>query len=464
MAAGGATRVTLFRFARTLILCLLAIGGCAYTIVDNGAVNQTRAEQIERGIAQFRELAFTHPVPLVVKNRDQVRQMLLAELKRDHTDEELDLGGQTGAMTGVYPAGMNLKGESLNLLDSQVAGFYDPHDKRMVLVEGAIDVGFWNSAAQFVARRDITGEMVLAHELTHALQDQHFQLEKKMDAVKDNDDRDLALKAIAEGDATLSGFGYVSGNLDNATLNTIISRLADLPKTLAAQSGDVPLGLSAPLVFQYYDGARFVAYAYRRGGWSAVDAIYHDLPFTSLQIMRPELYFDHSFKPSSVNLDGYQPFLKEWHKADDDTYGAFLIKVILERKYGAGAPQLALADQWTADRLIVLRHANALTILWLIAFDNETSAQSFAQVYARILDSIAVAQPYRMAVKGRAALVAIGEGSRVFDQFAPAVWSASSIHNEEAAAPMTRLSYGGFASAGEAPSGQAIQRRAFAEP
>ena len=428
------SRATLYRTARTLLICLVAIGGCAYTIVHNGAVNQTRAEQIEQGIARFRELAFTAPVPLVVRNRDQVQQMLLAELKRDHTDEELELGGETGAMTGVYPADMNLKGATLSLMRSQVAGFYDPHDKRMVLVEGAINIGFWNSAAQFVARRDITGEMVLAHELTHALQDQHFQLERKLDAVKDNDDRDLALKALAEGDATLSGFGYVNGNLDNATLNTIISRLADLPKTLAAQSGNVPLGLSAPLVFQYYDGARFVAYAYRHGGWSAVDAIYHDPPRATLQIMRPELYFDHSFKPSIIKLGGYQPFLKDWRKADDDTYGAFLIKVILERKLGANAPQLALAGQWIADRLIVLRRGNALTILWLVAFSDDAAAQSFAALYARILNGIAMAQPYRIALKGSEVLVAIGEGSRAFDQFAPAVWSASSISPETAAA------------------------------
>jgi len=430
MADSVAMRASLLRWARTLVLCVFAIGGCAYTIVHNGAVNQTRAESIEQGIARFRQLAFTSQVPLVVRNRGQVQQMLLAELKRDHTGEELELGGEIGAMTGVYPSGMNLKDATMSLMDSQVAGFYDPHDKRMILVEGAIDVGFRNSAAQFVKRRDITGEMVLAHELTHALQDQHFQLEQKMDAVKDNDDRDLALKALAEGDATLAGFGYVSGNLDNAALNTIISRLADLPKTLAAQSGDVPLGLSAPLVFQYYDGACFVAYAYRRGGWSAVDAIYRDPPRTTLQIMRPELYFSHSFKPASVTLDGYQPFLKDWRKADDDTYGAFLIKVILERKLGASAPQLALANQWIADRLIVLQRGPALTILWLVGFNPNAAAQSFATLYAHILDGIPMAQPYRISVRGSEVLVAIGSGSRAFDQFAPSVWSASNITPE----------------------------------
>ena len=112
MANGASPCAMLYRAARTLLICLVAISGCAYTIVHDGAVNQTRADQVEQGIARFRQLTFTKPVPLVVKSREQVQQMLLTELKREHTDEELDLGGETGAMTGVYPPGMNLKSSS----------------------------------------------------------------------------------------------------------------------------------------------------------------------------------------------------------------------------------------------------------------------------------------------------------------------------------------------------------------
>ena len=310
-----------------------------------------------------------------------------------------------------------------------------------------------------MAQRDITGEMILAHELTHALQDQHFHLEHMMDAVKDNDDRDLALKALAEGDATLSGFGYVNGKLDNATINTILLRLADLPKTLAAESGNVPLGLTAPLVFQYYDGARFVAYGYRRGGWSAVDAIYHDPPQTTLQVMHPELYFDHTFRPATVRLDGYQPFLKDWSKADDDTYGALLLQVILRRNLGDDAPEVALADQWTGDRIIVLRKDKALTILWLIGFSDDAGAGKFAKAYNRILGGIIVAQPFRIATKGNEVLIAIGAGSRAFDQFAPAVWNSSGITTPPAPAAIL-MAPSAAMSAGVALARRRTQHRA----
>ncbi len=235
--------------------------------MHDGAVNQTKAQEIETGLERFRELNFYAPVPLVVKTRDQALAMMQAEIARDHTDEQLRIGSLTGAMTGVYPPGMDLKVETLKLLHNQVAGFYDPHAKQMVLVEGGVDVSFWNSAAGFVSQRDRVGEMLLAHELTHALQDQHFHIEQMIDKVKDNDDRDLALKAVAEGDATLAGYGYMVGNLSEASIGAIVGTDERRCRgTMAAQSGGAPLGLTAPMIFQYVEGVRFVAEAYRQYG------------------------------------------------------------------------------------------------------------------------------------------------------------------------------------------------------
>src|ERR1700733_2628577 len=275
------------------LLLMLVLCGCAYTVVHDGAVNQTKAQEVETGIQSFRQLNFISQVPLVLKTRDQALEMMRKEIARDHSEEEIRIGGLTGAMTGVYPVGMDLKSETLKLLRSQIAGFYDPHEKEMVLVEGAVNESLWSSAAGVITHRDLVGEMLLAHELTHALQDQHFHIEQMIDQVKNNDDRDLALKAVAEGDATLAGYGYVVGNLDDESISSIVARMDDLPRAFAAQSADIPMGLSAPMIFQYADGVRFVAEAYRRGGWLAVDAIYADPPRATLEILQPDLYYEH---------------------------------------------------------------------------------------------------------------------------------------------------------------------------
>jgi hypothetical protein len=407
---------------------VVALCGCAYALVHNGTVNSAHAAKVEAGIQQLRQLDFKAKVPLVIKSQDEAERIMVAEIARDHSDEDLRIGGLSGAMTGLFPPGIDLKGETLKLLRNQIAGFYEPHDKQMVLVENNVDLGFWNGAAQFVTQHDLVGEMLLAHELTHALQDQHFGIDKMLERVKDNDDRSLALKSVAEGDATLAGFGYVAGGLDNANVDLIVSRLSGLQATFDSQYKDVPEGLSTPLLFQYSAGARFVALAWHRGGWARVDALYANPPASSQQIMHPELYFDRPSPPARITLAGYRNLLQGWQQVDDDTYGELLIGIILKRNLPPHAPALTLPPNWAGDRILTLKKGHALTLLWMIAFRNAAAAERFAPVYSGILDRLpAENNPHRVEARSAAVLIVIGQGAGNLPALTSAIWKSSEI-------------------------------------
>jgi len=131
-------------------------------------------------------------------SREEAETTLLKDINRDYTDEQLQADGQTGALIGLFPVGVDLKAEMVSLLKSQVAGFYDPRGKRMVMVKGAANFGIWTDATEFLMRRDVIGEMLLAHEYTHALQDQHFGLEASLEKIKNSDDQSLALNFTNE--------------------------------------------------------------------------------------------------------------------------------------------------------------------------------------------------------------------------------------------------------------------------
>src|SRR5229473_5497355 len=126
------------------VAAALLSGGCAYNLVSGGHLNQKQSAKIEAGIQDLRQLHFTQTVPLVVKSQDEAAAMMEADLMRDYTDQQLRVEAVTGALTGLYPTGIDLKAESLSLMKNQVAGFYDPHGKQMVLVEGGASLGFWN--------------------------------------------------------------------------------------------------------------------------------------------------------------------------------------------------------------------------------------------------------------------------------------------------------------------------------
>ena len=412
------------------ILALLILRGCAYSLLNGDRVNSEQAAKVEAGIQDLRQLRFKHPVPLVVKTPDEAEVMMEADLMRDNTDSQLEADAVAGALTGLYPAGMDLKAQSLKLRKSQVAGFYDPHGKEMVLVEGGDNIGFWNTATEFMIQRDIVGEMLLAHELTHALQDQNFDLESSLDRVKDDDDRAIALKSVAEGDATIAGFAYAVGRMDNTIADMLTDNLKNLPQALKAEAPDTPEGLSAPLLFQYSDGVRFVAEAYRRGGWSAVDALYRDPPLSSHQILHPELYFDKHAPTPRITIAGYDPIMSGWKVADTDTFGELLLHVILERNLGPQSNELGLAARWTADRIIILQQSRAVDVIWMLTFSDAQTASHFTVVYETLLDRLlGDATPHRIDTRSNAVLVVIGQGADYFDTLAPAIWNASTIQS-----------------------------------
>ncbi|HJU11835.1 MAG TPA: hypothetical protein VJ728_13210 [Candidatus Binataceae bacterium] len=418
-------------------MVLAALAGCAYPLIHNGQIDQKQAAKIETSVARLRELGFTRQVPVVVNSPDQAQRVIIAQIARDHSDEELRIGGESGAMTGLYPANIDLKRDTLELMRNEVIGFYNPDTKQMVIVQGPHGL----VARDFQGFGPGAGAMVLAHELTHALQDQHFGIEKMLDRVKKNDDQTLALKCVAEGDATLAGFGYVAGRLQPDEVSMLVKNLDKLPANSTVQAQDIPLAVTVPMLFQYSGGARFVSEAWRRGGWAAVDNLYRNPPGSSQQIMQPELYFDHPTPPATIDLAGYENLLPGWKKVDDDTFGELLLILILQRNLPPDAAAFSTLPKWAGDRIITLEKGKSLTLLWLIVFHDQTSAKTFARAYSQILDHLAgKSDPHGVTTRSNIVFVAIGPAAENFARLSSAVLNASSISPavpEEANKPNT---------------------------
>jgi hypothetical protein len=400
----------------------LFLAGCEYPLIQGGRVEKKQALAIESGVASIRGLDFVQPVPVVVKTPDQAQQIMLTQIARDHSDEDLRIGGQSGVMTGLYPPNVDLKGQTVELLRDEVIGFYNPDTKQMVLIQRP------GESPMLDVQGSKTARMVFAHELTHALQDQHFGIQKMLRQVKDNDDQTLALKCVAEGDATIAGFGYLDGRLQPANVDLLVTQLDALPTSSAMQGHDIPLAVTVPMLFQYSGGARFVAEAWRHGGWDAVDQLYRNPPRSSQQIMQPELYFDHPTPPVHIELTGYENSLAGWKKVDDDTYGELLLKLILQRNLPPHAPAFTTLPRWAGDRIITLQKGEVLTLLWLIAFHDAAAAQEFAGAYSQILDRLGgKSNPHGVSTRRAAVFVAIGLGARDYARLQAGVWNASRI-------------------------------------
>ncbi len=407
-----------------LTVILLGICGRAYAVIANGHVDRGRAERIAVKIQKIRHLKLKQPVPVVVRTPRQVARMLMANLSRDYTDQQLEADGTAGAMLGLYPRGVELKAETVGLMKTQVAALYAPRRNEMILIKGALA-----NAKQSTMERDIARDMILAHEFTHALQNQNFALENKLESFRHDGDRALALKSVAEGDATLAGFACVAGQMDDSIAATVTNSLATLPQLFAARTKGTPVGLSEPLIFQYSSGERFVADAYRKGGWKAVDELYARPPESTQQIMDPALYFQNFTPPIKVSVSGYQSLVSSgWKEIDNDTYGELLLKIILERNFGPHAPEVSIASEWAGDRIVVLGRGDQVTAIWMVVFRNRNSATRFATLYGGLLDrTLGSSTSHDVESHSDAVLVVVGQGAERFGQLAPSIWKSTPI-------------------------------------
>ena len=373
------------RAAALALLSTLVLGGCAsYRLLHDGQVNAKPAERVKAKLVAVRGLTFRQPVPVEAVSAAEARTMLERELHAQYNTEELATLSRVYATLGLVPTGTDLEKAYLDLYSAQIAGFYDPIERRMVLVEDAVAPDFTTRILEGVLRRDFAGELVLAHELTHALQDQYYGLDFGRNNLGE-DDMQLARHAIYEGDATLAGFAAVLGQLSPSGAVSLAHKLEGVPGAMARAYPQIPAAVRETVVFQYVAGVNFVSWAYQRAGWEGVNAVLAHPPVSTAQVLHPDKYFTHAEYPLSLHVSGVSPYVQDgWQVVENATVGEFLIRVLGEQ-FLPGPRAQSVAAGWDGDRLLALTKGDDVALVWQTAWDNEAEAAEFFDGYAAIL-------------------------------------------------------------------------------
>ncbi|MDP9136471.1 MAG: hypothetical protein M3N56_16775, partial [Actinomycetota bacterium] len=230
------------RLPLTIIAVLIAalMGLWALTEDEEGVAAPAAApvDVIARRVEALRSLRFERlPEPVTVSSRQAEREGL-ADLDRNYPAARREADEEIYKRLGLIDPDEDLREISRSLFGEGVAGYYDPADGRLRVVEGA------------GTGTRVLEEMVLAHELTHALEDQRFGLPTEPAAT---DDRELARAALHEGSATSLMYTYVQEHF------SVEEALGGLLGSAFEDTGDLPPFLEAQLLFAYVGGERFVA-------------------------------------------------------------------------------------------------------------------------------------------------------------------------------------------------------------
>jgi hypothetical protein len=278
-------------------------------------------------------------------------------------------------LLGLLPKDYPLEQKMLDLLTEQIAGVYDPKGRE-----------FFIAASTDPAEQRV----IMAHELTHALQDQTFGIENWTKAVKDNDDAEFARAAVLEGSAMVAMIDYLLRDS-----GTSFRSLANFDPALmlgdvegSPELKEVPLVLKDQLLFPYLAGAAFsVKVLDAAGGWTGLRTIFETPPASTQHIMHPDLYI-RGVLPEKVELprmNGIVP--RGWEKLDENVIGEFGMNQIFKQFLGkARADELAAG--WRGDRYAVFEETpqGPAMLVVRMRLAGEAEAARFFDGYSELLD------------------------------------------------------------------------------
>jgi len=326
-------------------------------------------------MSKLLSLPVREPLKRSVRTKEEIRAYLVRNLHEDQDSAKLHADVRTLELLGLLPKDYPLEQKMLDLLTEQIAGVYDPKGREFFIAASA------DPAEQRV---------IMAHELTHALEDQNFGIEKWTKAVKGNDDAQFARDAVLEGSAMIAMIDYLlrdSGssfrdlaNFDPALL------LGDVEGSQELK--EVPLVLKDQLLFPYLAGAAFsVKVLDAAGGWPGLHTIFEKPPASTQHIMHPDLYL-RGVMPEKVDLprmNGVVP--RDWKKLDENAIGEFGMNQIFKQFLGKTRAD-ELAAGWSGDRYAIYEESPQGPALLVIRMRlaGEAEVARFFDGYSELLD------------------------------------------------------------------------------
>lgn len=294
-------------------------------------------DEVMADMSKLLGLPQKEPLKRTLRSREEIHAYVIQQMKEDKNPEKRYADERTLEKFGLLPKDFPLESFLVDLLTEQIAGLYDPKAREFYIAD-------WIDPS--------SQKEVMAHELTHALQDQNYHIDAWRDAAKPNDDAESARDAVLEGSAVASMLDYALhkqgmslSDLGDMQFSTMLGKLDDSPLLMKA-----PPFLRDTLLFPYAAGADFSQAVLRaRGGWPGFHTVFEKPPVSTQQIMHPKLYLDGVI-PDDVTLPDLSSHLpKEWKQLDSNVMGEFGLQEIL-KEYLSEDRAADLAPIWAGDR------------------------------------------------------------------------------------------------------------------
>lgn len=346
-----------------------------------------RVESLTPKVAKVRELPLKKPVPAAYQTTADFRTFLKTEIEKELPAAHARDTEASMLHIGLLEKPIDLPATLIKTMETQAAAYYDPAQKKFFVV--------------MAPDSDSLLDTMSAHELTHALQDQSFDLAKYLPSKLDEDQQN-ARRFVVEGDATFTMFLFSAAASSPAARDIVmgiarsqveamaamdINAFADMMKQQAAaftamdpdmrksmeSVGDLPPVIIGPLIDSYMKGALLCMTVYEKGGWKSVNDLYLHPPTSTEQVLHPATKLHEA--PKKVTLPKLEGTVLENNVLGELQWGNYLRlwKITNAAEAAAG---------WGGDRYTVVKDKDGhLTAVLVTAWDSEDDAKQFLDAY-----------------------------------------------------------------------------------
>ena len=332
------------------------------------------ADEVLAEMSKLISLPILSPLKKSLRSRDEIQAYLLRKMKEDKDADKRYADQKTMEKFGLLPRDYPLDQVLIKVLTEQIAGLYDPDGQEFFISD-------WTTLAD--------QRTVMSHELTHALQDQHFHIDKWTGAAKPNDDAELARDAVIEGSAMAAMIDYGRGGKGS------IRDLGEFDPSMLLGDPDsnpelskAPKILQDELLFPYLAGIKFSQHVLKASnGWPDFHKVFERPPVSTQQIMHPEMYFQ-GVTPPKIKLPETKGLISaDWKKLEENNMGEFGVQEIL-KQFVARDRATSLAASWSADRYALFENQkNKRTmLLFQIRLSSDAAAARFFGAYSELLE------------------------------------------------------------------------------
>jgi len=328
-------------------------------------------------VSALRGLPPKRPIGFRLVGEDRVRKDFTADLSRDADTGQMARRKRYWATVGLVPWELDLLAHYRELYGQLAAGYYEDEAGGVRVVLRNMLRSEVTEIAGLVTGRDKSYGETLAHEVVHALQDQHFDLARMQSG--DGSDERNARRALVEGDAFLAAFQYDRPLVfrDVRTMTRLVARV------FRGMRGESPTFVESNFLFPYVHGTRFVASVFEHGGWPAVNAAYADPPRTTAEVLHPDRYLARQPAPAPHDLSAVRTALAPtWTASVEEPIGELAVRYLLSVE-GDAKEAAEVAAAWRGDRALVLERSGGMdtSLVWASRWKDAETAARFAAGY-----------------------------------------------------------------------------------